>query len=345
MMFLGVLMLLAGGGAATASSWPQPQLVAPYDVVFPTNFRNSFAKVVQNVRLFENRQQHLHSAIVSDAQLQDMVSEVQVDAASGDFDGAQQDIATLQKALDNLNFELSGGTQMVAGAATPTPADTSAGGSLFLPILIYHYTPDNFDEQLTHLQQHGYTDIDLDQALAGLRGGPLPPKPVVITFDDGFQNQMQAFALLEKHHMKATFYIINGGEASNWCIGAGRQYHLPSQPPHGCGDAYLTWNEVRALDRSGLITIGGHTLDHPNLATLSPQEQRHEIFDSKAQIEDEIGHPIHDFAYPYGAYNDTTIQLVQEAGYDTAVSTLEGNYQLPGYQYTLRRVRDALALP
>lgn len=339
MMFLGVLTLLAGGGAAVAGSWPQAQPVAPYEVVLPTDLRNNFAKVVQNVRMFEDRQEHLHSAIISDKQLQDMLSEVQIDAASGDFDGARRGLAAVQKALDNLNFELSGGTRVAENEGIPLDAN------IFLPILIYHYTPDNFDQQLTYLEQHGYTDIGLDQALAGLRGAPLPPKPVVITFDDGFQNQMEAFAMLEKHHMRATFYIINGGQESNWCIGAGRQYHLPSQPPHGCGDAYLTWDEVRALDRSGLITIGGHTLDHPNLATLPPEEQRHEIFDSKAQIEDEIGHPIHDFAYPYGAYNATTIQLVQEAGYDTAVSTLEGNYQSPSYQFTLRRVRDAMALP
>ena len=68
---------------------------------------------------------------------------------------------------------------------------------------------------------------------------------------------------------------------------------------------------MRELDRSGLITIGGHTLDHLNLASLPPDQQRHEIIDSKHQIEQEIGHPIHDFAYPYGNYNASAIAVVQ----------------------------------
>jgi len=334
--FLGVLVVLGGAGWAQARAWPQPNLAPAYNVVFPADLRKSYAKAVQNVRLFENRQQYLRSTVVSDQQLQDMLSAVQLDAANGNFALARQDVAGVQKSLDNWNLELSGGTK---------PAGNSVA-NIFLPILIYHYTPPNFDQQLTYLEQHGYTVIDLDQALLGLRGvGPLPPKPAVITFDDGFENQMQAFAMLQQHHMKATFFVINGGPGSNWCIGAGRKYHLPSQPPQGCGDAYLTWDQVRTLDRSGLVTIGGHTLDHPNLAGLPPAEQQHEIADSKAEIEQQLGHPIHDFAYPYGAYSDTTIQLVREAGYDTAVTTLPGDYQSPAFQYTLRRVRDALELP
>ena len=118
MMFLGLLVCLGGGGVATAGSWPQSQPMAPYEVVFPTDLRHSFAQVGQNVRMFENRQQHLHSAIISDKQLQDMLSEVQIDAASGDFDGARADVALVQKSLDNLNFELSGGTHVVETAAT-----------------------------------------------------------------------------------------------------------------------------------------------------------------------------------------------------------------------------------
>jgi peptidoglycan/xylan/chitin deacetylase (PgdA/CDA1 family) len=117
------------------------------------------------------------------------------------------------------------------------------------------------------------------------------------------------------------------------------------QPTNGCGDAYLSWDQVRALDRSGLITIGGHTVDHANLAGLSDHDQAAEILDSKVGIEQQLGHPIRHFAYPYGAYNDTSINLVRQAGYVTAVTTLPGSYQAPGYQYTLRRLRDAMELP
>ena len=333
-MFAVLLMVLAGSSVALGETWPQPHMEGAGAVRFPVDLRNSYAKVVQEVKKFEDRQAHMHARVVSDAELQDMLSGIDLDAQNGNFTAARADIGALQTALDNWNLELSGGTR-IGGEET---------GTVFLPILIYHYTPPNFDEQLTYLEQHGYTVVDLDQAVAGLRGGPLPAKPVVITFDDGFANQMQAFELLQKHNMKATFYILNGGEESKWCIGAGRQYGLPVQPPGGCGDAYLSWDQVRMLDRAGM-TIGGHTLDHENLAGLPPEQQRRQIVDSKVQIEQELGHPIYHFAYPYGAYNDTTIELVKEAGYNSAVSTLPGDYQSPSFQYTLRRVRDALQLP
>ncbi len=225
---------------------------------------------------------------------------------------------------------------------TPAPV---AAGEQFIPILMYHYTPGDFDQQLSYLQQAGYTAVDLGQVATALSGtGSLPPKPVVITFDDGFADQLAAFEALKRHGMKATYYVINGGPLSQWCIGSGRRHRDSMQPPLGCGDAYLTWDQVRELDRSGLITIGGHTVDHMNLATLSPEEQRYQIVESKLHIEKQLGHPIHDFAYPYGSYTDTTIQIVQESGYRTAVTTMPGDHQIPGQPYTLRRVRDAYSL-
>ncbi len=219
-------------------------------------------------------------------------------------------------------------------------------GEQVVPIVMYHTTPANFDAQLIHLERRGYTTVDFGQVTAALGGGAaLPDKPVVITFDDGFEDQMRAFEMLQRHHMKATFYIINGGEASQWCIGAGRRYGDPAQPAEGCGDDYLTWDQVRQLDRSGLVTIGGHTLDHTNLPALPPDQQRLEITASKLDIEAQIGHSIHDFAYPYGSFDAVTMALVQEAGYTTAVTTTAGIYQSLSSLYTLPRIRDAMTLP
>jgi peptidoglycan/xylan/chitin deacetylase (PgdA/CDA1 family) len=196
-----------------------------------------------------------------------------------------------------------------------------------------------------YLEQHGYTTVNLDQVLGGLRGEPLPPKPVVITFDDGYSPQWAAAVILARHNMKATFYIINGGEGSRWCIGASRRYGDPLQPPGGCGDAYLNWDEIRQLDHNPLFTIGGHTVDHLNLATISDDQQRFEITAGKLDIEAQLGHPINHLAYPYGAFNGASIQLAREAGYLTAVTTMPGIVQPPGSAYTLRRERDAMVLP
>ena len=353
--WLGVAVVLAGSGLAMAFTFPSVQ-ISLSEAKLPPQLRTQYAQAAQNINTFESREQKLHSVLVSNATLAVMLSNVQLDAAGSSLKQSKSDLKQIQLSLNNWNLELDGGSgvqQLATDGATETDvasdstgdgADSSAGEK-FLPIVFYHYTPPDFAEQLEYLVQHNYTTITMKQALAGLNGGWLPAKPVVITFDDGYENQMQAFDILKQFNMKATFYIINGGQESDWCIGAGRQYHLPSQPPGGCGDGYLTWDQIRQLDKSGLIDIGGHTVDHENLASLSPSEQQFEIDASKTGIEKEIGHPIYDFAYPYGAYDETTIQLVQAAGYDTAVTTLPSNYQIPGEPFTLRRIRDTETLP
>jgi peptidoglycan/xylan/chitin deacetylase (PgdA/CDA1 family) len=338
-VFIMVVIVLAGSAAMMASAMPAARVTTVNNVSYPADIKKGLLMADRNVRSFEKQQQLSQSQLVSNQALTNMLSQARLDAANGDFDLARDDLKSIQTSLDNLNLELAG------GSGSATAAVTAASGSVLLPILIYHYTPPDFEQQLQYLVAHNYNVIDMRQALAGLEGEPLPPKPIVITFDDGYENQMQAFELLKKYNMKATFYIINGGVESRWCIGAGRRYHDPLQPPTGCGDAYLTWSQVRTLDKSGLITIGGHTIDHENLATLSPSDQQFEIDASKAGIEAELGHPIYDFAYPYGAYNATTISLVQQAGYLTAVSTDPGDYQSLSNEYTLNRIRTVYGLP
>jgi peptidoglycan/xylan/chitin deacetylase (PgdA/CDA1 family) len=322
--------------------WPQPSVSLAGNMVFPHELRMEYSSVVRAVHDFEARQASQHAQVVSTHDLDLQLSRVQIDAASGHFTAAKADIRSLKQALANWNLELNGGTHVGAVAAG---SGVAAVGTMRLPILLYHYPPPNFEQQIEHLEQAGYTSIDLDQALAGLQGGPLPAKPVVITFDDGFAPQMQAFEILKRHNMKATYYIITSGEESRWCIGSGRRYGDPLQPAGGCGDAYLNWDQVRLLDKSGLITIGGHTVNHRNLASLSEADQRFEIINGKQALEAQLGHGIRHFAYPYGAYNAESIQIAREAGYVTAVTTLPGEIQTDGSPFTLRRVRDAMVLP
>jgi peptidoglycan/xylan/chitin deacetylase (PgdA/CDA1 family) len=227
----------------------------------------------------------------------------------------------------------------------PYPATMTSQATEKLPILVYHNTPADFESQLLLLKTRGYTTVTFAEAIAGWHHvGMLPAKPVIITFDDGFADQIDAFHLLQKYNMKATFYIINGSAESRWCIGASRRYNDPLQPPEGCGDAYLNWNQIKMLDASGLITIGGHTVDHADLPTLSRKEQLSEIAQGKSGIEAQLGHPIADFAYPYGDFNAETVGLVHQAGYESAVTTLPGVIQRPNSPYTLTRVRDASSL-
>ncbi|HVQ44148.1 MAG TPA: polysaccharide deacetylase family protein [Candidatus Saccharimonadia bacterium] len=338
--FAGVAGALLASAVVVVATWPHASVSLASSTSYPADLRMAYGRVVQSVHQFEGLQRDLHSQVVSEDELSRQLSVIQLDAESGHFAMAATDIRGLQQSLANWNFELSG-----KGSGTATAGGAMPAAGVGLPILLYHYPPANFEQQLEHLEQYGYTVIDLDQALAGLRGEALPPKPVVITFDDGFAAQTAAVDTLKRHHMKATFYIITGGAQSKWCIGAGRRYGDALQPRGGCGDAYLTWDQIRELDRGGLITIGGHTVNHRNLAALPAAEQQLEIADGKQQLEAQLGHAVKHFAYPYGTYNDTSIQIARAAGYLTAVTTQAGLMQPPGSNFTLRRERDALVLP
>ncbi|MBW4061073.1 polysaccharide deacetylase family protein [Candidatus Saccharibacteria bacterium] len=347
LIFLGLLLIVTAAIYAVVTNWPAPTGTGIY-TGYPLKLRQDLAKLQNDVHSFNSLQARNDASLVAPGMLAGKVSNISLQAASGQYIAAETNIKQLEGQLGNWRGQLSllGSGAVVATVPTPTPFSSVSPSGLFIPIVIYHYTPADFNDELDYLQAHNYTVIDLKTVYAALTlGGPLPAKPVVLTFDDGFENQMQAFDMLKAHNMKATYYIINGGTESRWCIGAGRRYNDPMQPAAGCGDAYLSWNQIRLLDASGLITIGGHSLNHLELATLPVDEQRHEIADSKTAIEHEIGHSIYDFSYPYGNYDSDTVKIVAAAGYRTAVTTSSGEYQLPGYTYTLSRIRTTIGLP
>lgn len=234
----------------------------------------------------------------------------------------------LQQAHTKLNSVSQGGVAYAAPAG------------LTVPILMYHKTPADFETQLQHLRQKGYTTITLNRLVGALKAGAsLPSKPVILTFDDGFSDQLRAFELLKQYNMKATFYIMPGGGASDWCIGANRQAGKP------CGDAYLNWEEIKMLDASGVVAIESHTQDHADLSALGQEQLNFQLIQSKQEIESHLGRKVHHLAYPYGSFNNDSIATTQSAGYLSAVTTRPGTTHTIASLYTLDRVRDAYALP
>lgn len=228
----------------------------------------------------------------------------------------------------------------VAQASSATfPTAPLANYSAEVPILIYHYTPVDFEVQLQHLQSHGYTTISMSDLGRFLYTGiPLPAKPVVITFDDGFLDQQRAFELLKNYQMKATLYLVLGGVESNSCIGLTRTNLA-------CGDSYLNWSQVKGMTDSNLVEIGAHTINHLDLANLVENRQWEEIIESKKRLESMYNLSVTTFAYPYGRYNQSTIDLVSKAGFLTAVTTNGGTIQSSSQRYVMPRVRNALLLP
>ncbi|TAN32589.1 polysaccharide deacetylase family protein [bacterium] len=206
-----------------------------------------------------------------------------------------------------------------------------------LPILMYHYirqppaprgdwmgfklsvSPADFHAQMDWLGANGYHPVDFNDLRAYFSGRqPLPSKPIVITFDDGYADLFTtAYPILLAHRFKAVAYIVSA------FVGQSR---------------YVSAAQVVQMDRAG-IEIASHTVDHANLARSSPPSIMRELLDSKRWLEQELGHPVLDFAYPSGKFNAQVVADVRLAGYDTAVTTQSSTSHSLADRYTWARVR------
>jgi peptidoglycan/xylan/chitin deacetylase (PgdA/CDA1 family) len=209
--------------------------------------------------------------------------------------------------------------------------------SISVPILMYHYirtppsilvdrlgynlsvSPTDFSQQMDWLAVHGYHPITMNDLRAYFAGRQvLPSKPVVITLDDGYADLYQiAFPILRAHRFKAVAYIVSG---------------FVGQP------GYVTAAQVVELSQNG-IEIASHTVNHPNLAHTSGPEVMWELSASKKWLQDLIGHPVLDFAYPAGRFNDQVIAALQAIGYESAATTIPGTYHSEADRFTWTRVR------
>lgn len=162
----------------------------------------------------------------------------------------------------------------------------------------YHITPEHFDTQMKYLADNGYTPIQFQTYANYLLGKvTLPAKPVVLTFDDGWENQYQfAYPILQKYKFTATFFIITKVR----------------------GGGYMSWDNIRDLDSHG-FEIASHSETHPKLTILTDAQKLHnEIVGSKSELELELKHPITTLAYPYYQQNESIRKLVEDAGYTAA---------------------------
>ena len=199
-----------------------------------------------------------------------------------------------------------------------------------VPILTYHdvspsphpsfrrytVTPRQFARQMRWLAIAGYEPVDMDALLGARLGrGGLPKRPVVITFDDGFQGCLEhAVPVLRAHGFTAVFYLVAGlmGGTSRWML-----------PDPGVELALMRWDSARALAAEG-FQCGAHTVTHPRLPGLEPGRLRAELTDARGRLEQELDRPVLHLAYPYGAYDPEVRNLAAEAGYTTACSTRPG---------------------
>ncbi|MEW6541718.1 MAG: polysaccharide deacetylase family protein [Bacillota bacterium] len=190
--------------------------------------------------------------------------------------------------------------------------------------------PREFEWQMSYLAARGYSTITPDQLWAWLdHGAPLPPKPVLITFDDGYRdNYVCAYPIMREYGFFATVFVVaNAVERTNY-------FDVDTQPVN----VMLSWNEIRALDAAGW-TIGAHTLDHPRLTAVSPGRAEHEVRGAREVLAERLGRPVQHFCYPYGEFNDHTVQTVADSGYMLAFTTVQGRVEAGDDPHTLKRLR------
>jgi len=167
------------------------------------------------------------------------------------------------------------------------------------------------------LSEHGYRALQLAEAARYIESGQKPSDPsVVLTFDDGFQDfSAHAFPVLERYRFTATVFLPTG-------------YIVNERGRFNKRDC-LTWHEVRELDASG-VTFGSHTVTHPQLALLGADDVEHEVRRSKETIEDQLGHPVDSFSYPFafpeadGRFRAQLQAVLAARGYRQGVTTVVG---------------------
>ncbi|BCO11734.1 protein WavL [Aeromonas hydrophila] len=156
-------------------------------------------------------------------------------------------------------------------------------------------------------------------------------KYLMITADDGYQDNLtRMLPLLEKYGYKAVVYVVTGEGYNRWDV------EQASNPDTRVD--LMNGEQLKALTASGHVEIGGHTLTHPRLSKLAPEQQAHEIQENKRQLEALLGHPLLSFAYPYGDMDESAKEQAIAAGYRFAVATNSGPRAMHQDPFRIRRI-------
>ncbi len=204
--------------------------------------------------------------------------------------------------------------------------------TVHVPVLTYHRVaplsavglpdlkvdPATFVAELRALHDNGYHTITQAQLFYALyEGKALPPKPVIISVDDGYIDDTRTILPdLLRFHMVGTFFVITGRMSEQ---------------------GFLDADAIRKLDRAGM-DVGDHTAHHVDLRLLTPSELRNETTGSRRVLEHVLGHPVYFFAYPFGAYNDAVLKAVHDAGFTMAYTTNAGTAESTASPLTMPRI-------
>jgi peptidoglycan/xylan/chitin deacetylase (PgdA/CDA1 family) len=220
----------------------------------------------------------------------------------------------------------------------PTATYPPPPESVNVPILMYHYVselppdadvyrrdltvlPEHFEAQLHYLFREGYQTVTLADVHARLTTGkPLPARPIVLTFDDGYKDAYTIVTpLLQKFGFVGEFFVL-------------------ATPAHYEAEPYLSWNEMQEMAADGM-SMQAHGRDHVDLTNRSYDFLVYQILGAREAVEAHTGAPVHFFCYPSGRHDADTEAVVASAGYLGGVTTAWGNELSLDNAYTWPRIR------
>ncbi|MBI4785103.1 MAG: polysaccharide deacetylase family protein [Oscillatoriophycideae cyanobacterium NC_groundwater_1537_Pr4_S-0.65um_50_18] len=205
---------------------------------------------------------------------------------------------------------------LAAHFAAPFPQISGAARRARVPVIMYHdilpekevffdVTPQEFTAALNLIRENGLTPISLDQLTEHLATGvPLPEKPILLTFDDGYKGHYEhVYPLLKQYGYPAVFAIY------------------PDKVGTNIGRSSMSWEQLQEMAADPLVTIASHSFTHPEDLTVLPDDRlRYEIVESKRVLESRLGITLKYFVYPIGKNDERVQRWVQMTGYKAALT-------------------------
>ncbi|HEX8931529.1 MAG TPA: polysaccharide deacetylase family protein, partial [Patescibacteria group bacterium] len=175
-----------------------------------------------------------------------------------------------------------------------------------------------FDSQMNYLVTSGYHTISSDQVVNALiNHQTLPPKSIVVTVDDGYDDAYNyAFPIAKKYNVTLDLMIPSG---------------LINNP------GYMNWSQLKEMAGNSLIHVYNHTWSHAALGIADRTKIEFEVSTSQSQLQSELGKSINILTYPYGSFSPLAISILKEHGFIAGISTINGTTQCDSYIMTLHR--------